>query len=398
MRTAINFQGLERTAVSRGDVLAFPGDLKPSYMIDVSIHFLHSNKKPIRSRTKIRFHSGTSEVLGKLILLDSEELLPGEKTVAQLRLDAPVVVVKDDRFVIRSYSPIRTIAGGRVLNPIPKKHKRFRPEVIAGLKGLTDSTPDEIIGYHVKSSLYQGVSYSDLKVMTNVPDKQLDQTIQNLLSKKTVVLADRENRIYVHQSNFEKLKEEAFRYLDTYHKTNPLKAGMPKEELKSKYPSMVGTKIFNLTLSQMVKENKITVEENTVRLTSHTVSLAVDQSDVRNKILKAYKESELMPPYFKELSKTLGVDPARAKDVLMLLIDEGLIVKAKEDLYFHSGAVEDLKKRLVDFLVAHEEITTPQFKDMTGASRKYVIPLIEYFDAKNVTLRVGDIRKLRRSG
>jgi len=397
MRTAINFQGLEKTAVSRGDVLAIPGDLKPSYMIDVSIHFLHSNKKPIKNRTRVRFHSGTSEVLGKLILLDSEELLPGAKTAAQLRLDSPVAVVKDDRFVIRSYSPIRTIAGGRVLNPIPRKHKRFRPEVIEGLKGLADSTPEEIIDYHVKAPLYQGVSYSDLKVMTNMPDKPLDQILQNLLSKKTVVLADREKRIYVHQSSFDKLKQEAFRHLDSYHKTNPLKAGMPKEELKSKYPPLASTKIFNLTLSQMVKEKKIAVEENTVRLTSHTVSLAVDQSAVRNKILKAYQESELTPPYFKELNKTLGIDPARAKDVLMLLIDEGLIIKAKEDLYFHTGAVENLKKRLVDFLMTHGEITTPQFKDMTGASRKFVIPLIEYFDAKNVTLRVGDIRKLRKS-
>ncbi len=397
MRTAVNFQGLEKAAVNRGDILAFPGDLKPSYMIDVSIHFLHSNKKPIKNRTQVRFHSGTSEVLGRLILLDSEELLPGTKTVAQLRLDSPVAIVKDDRFVIRSYSPIRTIAGGRVLNPIPTKHKRFRPEVIDGLKGLDDSTPEEIIDYHVKASLYQGASYSDLKVMTNMPDKQLDQAMQNLLSKKWVVLADRENRIYVHQGSFEKLKQEASRYLDTYHKTHPLKAGMPKEELKSKYPSLPGTKIFNLTLSQMVKEKIIAVEENTVRLTSHTVSLAVDQSDVRNKILKAYKESDLTPPYFKELGKTLGIDPARAKDVLMLLVDEGLIVKVKEDLYFHTGAVEDLKKRLVDFLMTHEEITTPQFKDMTGASRKFVIPLIEYFDAKNVTLRVGDMRKLRKS-
>ena len=397
MRTAINFQGLEKTAVSRGDVLAIPGDLKPSYMIDVSIHFLHSNKKPIKNRTRVRFHSGTSEVLGKLILLDSEELLPGAKTAAQLRLDSPVAIVKDDRFVIRSYSPIRTIAGGRVLNPIPRKHKRFRPEVIEGLKGLADSTPEEIIDYHVKAPLYQGVSYSDLKVMTNMPDKPLDQILQNLLSKKTVVLADREKRIYVHQSSFDKLKQEAFRHLDSYHKTNPLKAGMPKEELKSKYPPLASTKIFNLTLSQMVKEKKIAVEENTVRLTSHTVSLAVDQSAVRNKILKAYQESELTPPYFKELNKTLGIDPARAKDVLMLLIDEGLIIKAKEDLYFHTGAVENLKKRLVDFLMTHGEITTPQFKDMTGASRKFVIPLIEYFDAKNVTLRVGDIRKLRKS-
>jgi len=396
MRTAINFQGLEKAAVNRGDVLALPGDLKPSYMVDVSIHFLQSNKKPVKNRTRVRFHSGTSEVLGNLILLDTEELLPGESTVAQLRLDSPVAIVKDDRFVIRSYSPIRTIGGGHVLNPIPGKHKRFKPEVIKGLKGLVESTPEEIIDYHIKESLYRGVSYSDLKVMTNLPDKQLDQTMQNLLSKKTAVLADRENRIYVHQSSFEKLKQVASRCLDAYHKANPLKAGMPKEELKSKFPSPASTKLFNLTLGQMIKEKMVAAEENTVRLALHKVSLAVDQSDIREKILNVYKKSGLTPPYFKELSKALNVDSARARDVLMLLVDEGIIVKTKEDLYFYADIINDLKKRLVDFLLSHGEITTPQFKDMTGASRKFVIPLIEYFDAKNVTLRVGDIRKLRK--
>jgi selenocysteine-specific elongation factor len=170
---------------------------------------------------------------------------------------------------------------------------------------------------------------------------------------------------------------------------------MSKEELRSKLPGLQDSKLFNLMFNQMIKDKEIVAEENTVRLASHTVSLGVDQADIREKILNVYRENGLTPPYFKELIKTLNLEPSRAKDVLMLLLDQGLIVKAKEDLYFHEKTVQDLQQKLVDFLVSHQEITTPQFKEMTGVSRKYLIPLIEHFDAKNVTIRIGDIRKLR---
>ena len=170
---------------------------------------------------------------------------------------------------------------------------------------------------------------------------------------------------------------------------------MPKEELKSKFSAYQGPKVFNLMLNQMVKDTEMVSEENTVRLASHRVSLGMDQADIKKKIIDVYEKNGLTPPYFKELKKDFGVGAPLAKDVLMLLVDERRIVKVKEDLYFHAAAVKALQQRLIDFLKSHGELTTPQFKEMTGVSRKYLIPLIEYFDAQNVTIRVGDIRKLR---
>jgi selenocysteine-specific elongation factor len=172
---------------------------------------------------------------------------------------------------------------------------------------------------------------------------------------------------------------------------------MPKEELKSKLPQLSDAKIFNLVLGQIIKRDQIAQEENTVRLSGHSVSLGADQEDIRKKMLKLYRDGGLQPPYFRDVPKLLEIDPNHTKDVMLLLVEEGQIVKTKDDLYFHIDAITGLKNRLVDFLKANEEITTPQFKEMTGASRKYVIPLIEYFDASKVTLRVGDSRKLRGS-
>ena len=364
-------------------------------MIDVSFNYLNSNKKPIKNRTRVRFHTGTSEVLGIVILIDREELLPGDTAIAQMRVDSPVAVIKDDRFVIRSYSPVRTIGGGNVLNPIPQKHKRFKSDVIEGLTGLMDYEPEEIISYHVAESGYQGVTYSDLKIMTSLHEKKLQKMVQDLLSKQAIILADRENQTYIHRKSFDIFKTETSDCLDRYHKANPLKTGMSKEELKSKFPSVLGTRLFNLMLNQMIKEKAVASEDNVVRMASHKVSLGVDQADIKKKILNAYLENGLTPPYFKELKKSFDIETSLAKDVLMLLMGEGMIVKAKEDLYFDAQAVKDLQKRLVDFLKSHGEISTPQFKEMAGVSRKYLIPLIEYFDAQNVTIRIGDIRKLR---
>lgn len=395
MRTAINFQGLEKSSVNRGDVLSNPGSLKSSYMLDISFDYLKSNKKKIKNRTQVRFHTGTSEVLGILILLEKDELLPGETTIAQMRIDSPLAVIKDDRFVVRSYSPVQTIGGGNVLNPIPQKHKRFKPDVVQGLKGLMTHGPEEIISYHVAEAGYQGTRYSDLLIITSLHEKKLQNIMQDLMSKRTVILADKENRIYIHNNSFNTFKKETYDYLAGYHKANPLKTGMSKEELKSKFPGFLNSRIFNMMLNQMIKEKEIVNEENLVRLASHKVSLGKDQTDIKKKILDAYISSGLTPPYFKELAKTLNIQTQVAKDVLMILMDEGRIVKVKEDLYFHSETVKNLQQRLIEFLKSHKEMTTPQFKELAAVSRKYLIPLIEYFDAQNVTIRVGDIRTLR---
>lgn len=396
MRTAINFQGLERTAANRGDTVSIPDALRNSYMLDAILHYLESNKKPIKNRTRVRFHSGTSEVLGRLILLESDELHPGGSAPVQIRLDAPVSLIKDDRFVIRSYSPIRTIGGGHILNPIPAKHKRFREDVIEGLKGLVDAPSETVIASHIKASGYSGIPYTDIRIMANMPEKQLNRQLQDLLSKKTIIQTDKENRLFIHGDNFDRLKGEIAGSLDDFHAANPIKAGMVKEELKSKLPSTLSVRLFNLAVNQMIKEEGVVLEDDLIRLKSHSVSLGVSQSDVMDQISDAYREGGLQPPYFKELSKTLDIDAGQAKDVLQLLTDEGRVVKVKEDLYFDADALGGLRERLVAFLGANEEITTPQFKEMTGVSRKFVIPLAEYFDDTHVTIRIGDIRKLRK--
>jgi selenocysteine-specific elongation factor len=397
MRTAINFQGLDKADVQRGDIIAAPDALVPSYMVDVALHYLPGNTKPLKNRAQVRFHTGTSEILGVVVLLDRDELLPGEQSLAQIRLEAPVTLVKDDRYVLRSYSPVRTIGGGPVLNPLAPKHKSNKPEVVQQLSALTgEGATEETLQQQIEQTGFAGCAFHELLIISNLPEKQLERMLQALMSKHNLLQIDKEKRRFVHQRAFIGLQTAVQEQLRAYHQSNPLKPGMPKEELKSRLPDSVDIKLFALVLQQMIKAEKIVAEEEIVRLATHRVALGVDQRALRETIVSTYHKAGLTPPYFKELCAQQQTPLDQARQVMALLVDEGVMVKVKEDLYYHRQPLDELKQKLVTVLIRQTEISTPQFKDMTGVSRKYVIPLLEYFDATQLTIRVGDLRKLRK--
>ena len=395
-RTAINFQGLDKESVDRGDILSTPDTLIESYMVDAGFHYLKSNAKPVKARTRVRFHSGTSEILGYMILLDKDELLPGEDGLVQLRLESPVCCIKDDRFVIRSYSPVKTIGGGAILNPVARKYRHMDTQVIQGLHGLAESDDERAIRFFLSLKGYKGLSFNDLRVMTSIADKKLTAVLQKLLARQEIIQTDKEKQIFVSGAFFDDFKQKVLEKLRHYHDANPLKEGMPSQELKSKFRYIKDPKFFNILFSRLDKEKAIIQDRNLVKLAGFEVALQVDQHQVREDILGIYRSAGLTPPFFRTVCQDLELDMKTAKDVLQILIDEKQIIKTKDDLFFDADAMARLEQDLVDFLKKNQAISTPEFKDMTGISRKYVIPLIEYFDSINLTIRVGDTRQLRR--
>ncbi|MBF0302107.1 MAG: selenocysteine-specific translation elongation factor [Desulfamplus sp.] len=397
-RTAINFQGLDKDMVNRGDILSTPDTLRPSYMVDAYLHYLTSNVKSAKARTRVRFHSGTSEIMGNVILLDREELMPGDTAPVQIRLETPVCCMNGDRFVIRSYSPVKTIGGGHILNPAPKKHRLFNQEIIQGLNALVENNPEQSISFFINQGGATGVLFDDLRIMTSIADKKLESFLQKMLAARQIIQTDKDKRIFVHGDVVDKLSKDIVVKLQQYHQENPLKESMSKEELKSKFRAFrdKDSKLFPLVVARLVKDATIVQEANSIRLSTHKVALKVDLQAVKEKIFNIYEKSGLTPPFFRDVCNELSVDPKIGRDVLQMLIDEKRVIKTKDDLYFNFKAITDLEKQLVEFLNKSGEITTPQFKDMTGISRKYVIPIIEYFDSINLTIRVGDTRQLRK--
>ncbi|TWI64179.1 selenocysteine-specific elongation factor [Desulfobotulus alkaliphilus] len=397
-RTAVNFQGLDLSEVQRGDVIAPPDALKNTFMVDTDFHYLGSNEKPLKNRTKVRFHTGTSEITALTVLLDRDTLEPGEKAPVQFRFDRPMVCVRDDRYVVRSYSPIRTIGGGAILNPVPRKHKRFQDNIIEGLSHLSEAGSEEAAAFHLMQAGFAGASMSDLRLVTNLSEKQLTAVLQKLLSSRSILVTDKDAKTYIHADAFQRLCSFATNYLEKYHASYPLREGLSKEELKSKFPAYIQPRLLNQVLNQLVKDEKLSQEGDLVRLSTHKVALQVDQEALRLKILENYENTGITPPYFREIVRTLDKAQAEAApDVMKILIRENLMVRVKEDFYFHRQALDSLQEKVVAFLLENEEMNPSQFKDICGGiARKYVIPLMEYFDGIHLTIRIGDTRKLRK--
>jgi selenocysteine-specific elongation factor len=397
-RTAVNLQSMERALIQRGDVIATPGALVPTYLLDVQLDLLASSPRPLKHRAKVRFHTGTAEHLATAVLLDREELAPGEAAFIQVRLDQPVTALRGDRFVLRSYSPVQTIGGGTVLHPLPRKHKgQGKREAAIALKGLLHGNEDEIIFWHVLDAGWSGVTGDELQVRTNFSRVSLDKALQRFTSQKKLILYDKENHRFLHANALDEIQQAVLAILADYHRLYPLKTGMPKEELAAQLPHPVEVKLYNFVLRQLADQQQLVMEMEWVRQHSHKVDLTGDEKIIRGKIEQTYRESGLQPPFFKDVAGSLPGSPRQHQDVLEWILSQGILIKVKEDLYFHSTVMEELQQRLVAYLKEHGEISTPDFKEMTQASRKYTIPLLEYFDVQRFTIRIGDVRRLRES-
>ena len=394
VRTAINLQGLEKEAIVRGDVVAEKDSLKPTYLVDAVLEYLDGAPKKLQNRTKVRFHCGTSEIIATVILMDRDSLSPGDRCLAQFRLERPTVVLSKDRFVIRSYSPIRTIGGGYILNPLPSKKRRFSKDALEELTVLDTGSDQAIVEQHIKGSRLQGLSKTELSFLTNLGKKDVGEITDRLLSNHVIFESDMENKIFIHAEFYNKAKEEIVAILGDYHRRFPLKKGLIKEELRSRMAGNIKEKLFNQLINDLIQETLIVRDQDTIRAKDHRIKLHKEQEELRSQIEQIYLKEGLEPPYFKDLGQ--NIKEGGGMDLLEIMVKDGTLIKVKEDLFFHKKVIEELNRRLVDFIKDRGEITTPELKKLTGVSRKYTIPLIEYFDKMQLTVRIGDKRILRK--
>lgn len=393
-RTAVNIQGLEKAQIERGNVLAARDSLRATHMTDVKIELLSSAPKKLKNRSKCRFHSGTAEIISTIILLDRDELKQGDRCYAQIRLELPTSVLAGDRFILRSYSPVRTIGGGRILNALPLKKKRFSRDALLELETLNKGGLMERTEEFVRMGKYQGRDYGELRFLTDSGEKRLDETLKVLSAQRKVIQYNRENRVFIHNEYLEKAVSEIGAIMSRYHDEFPLKAGIMKEELRSRSFGSDNQRLFNYIIGGLINDVTVVQDKELLRLKEHRVTFAEDQEKTRREIEDIYLKGGIQPPYFKELKDSLSSKDSIA--VLDVLVKDGVLVKVKEDLYFHRDTLADLEKRLVSFLRDNPDISLTQFKEMTGSSRKYTVPLMEYFDRVQVTVRVGDNRVLRK--
>ncbi len=394
-RTAVNLHGLEVEEVRRGDVLARPGTLFPSDVWDIELTILESSHIPLKHRREIHFHHGAKEVLARIHLLDREELKPGETAICQARFTEPLAGVYGDRIVLRSFSPLRSFAGGRVISPMGHTVKRFS-EKVAVLKKLAGDKPEEVISVQLELAGSMGLTFNELLIMTNVESKALEKMLAVLGGQQKVVLFDRESRRYASGKLAQEYSERLVAYLDAFHKADSMRPGVQRGELASSWGRELSARFFHFIVERLLKKGEIVAEQEVLRLKGHTVSLASNQQKVREVILSAYEQGGVTPPNLKDVLEPLGMDFKQAGGVFKLLQDQGLLVRVKGDMYYHAPALEGIKKTMLDFFAENQEMGAPDFKNLTGLTRKYLIPVLEYFDKEKITVRVGDVRQLRK--
>lgn len=393
-RTAINLQGQDKETVERGDVLAAPDSLAPSYMVDATLQHLPNSPRPLKNRDRIRFHQGTVEAIGRIALIGTDRLQPGESGYVQLRLERPVVVRPEDRYVLRSYSPVTTISGGKVLESHPPKHRRLRPEVLKRFEALDKADDAARVRLFLHEAGSSGIPQCDLLPRTVIGRKGLIEILANFEKEGTIIWVDGSSGWSIHQKSLEALQSKVHDYLDHFHRENPLRPGLPKEELRSRLPN-VPEKVFG-TLLREVGKTGVVVDGEIVRLASHEVNLVADQVQLRDKIDQLYRSSGYQPPKLDEACEKLGITTKKDREIIQVLVSEGILIRVKDNLLYHQESLENIKDSLTIFLKEKNEISASGFRDLLGITRKHAIPLLEHLDSTRFTMRVGDNRVLRK--
>jgi selenocysteine-specific elongation factor len=400
-RTAVNLAGVDVAEIERGMTLAPFGRLLPTQIIDVELSVLRTAPKAIRTRARLRVHLGSAEVLARVRVLNNRgEVPPGESGFAQLRFESPVIALHEERFIIRSYSPAETIAGGLVLDPQATKHRgRELAKTDERLRVLLESERPRKLAVFAEAAGDHGLRPADIAARTGWNDEVVAQVAkqaqENILGAGAIKEAE---GILVSKENFEKLSRLALEEVKLHHQREPLSRGLARETLRERHFAHAPPEIFRAVIADLEKAGALVAEKDIVRAREHGQQLSEADEQLREKIAKAYEKAGLEAPTLDQALVEAGIPAARrthARKILQLLIDDGTLVRVQAELFFHAAAIERLKSLLRAFATEHEPdrlIDVPKFKDLAGVSRKYAIPLLEYFDRERVTLRVGDNR------
>jgi len=392
-RTAVNLQGLEKDQLTRGDTIVSSGFFTPTKTLDAKLVLLKQSPRGLKTGARIRFYNTTQEAIGRITLLGEKELAPGEESFVQIRLDQPVIIQHGDRYILRFYSPMETLGGGMVLNPHARRHKNSTMK--ASLENLTmlDEGPiDSKVALLVFGKGLAGMEEAET-IGAIAADKQVTTAALSVLSQKKII--QRSGSLAVHASHLATLEKKALALIQLYHKDNPLKPGPDKEEIKGMLHLRINLKVLNLAIDELVKNKMLVAEGSKLKIPGFKPANSAINDEIKNRIVEAIKKGGTQPPVREELPALFSISEKDAKDLLKLLADEGRTVRINDSLHLDKEIIATIRADLKTYLEEKKEITMAEFRDIAKTSRKFAVPLMEYFDSQKLTQRVGDKRVLR---
>ena len=385
-RTAVNLAGATVEELSRGMTLAPPETFRSAQRVDVSLSLLAS-AKPLKSRSRVHFHAYTMETIAEVTLYDMKMLKPGGTSHAQLKLAEAAQLLPGDRFIVRQFSPVVTIGGGMVLDAAPPTRKPKGKAYF--LKLLDGRNPREILEARIARHERSGLAVSDLTAETGWPATTIRHHLAESIELGKILQL---GGIYLHGAVMVVLKHSALDVVEAFHRANPLVAGISKEQLRETVSAP--PEVFSALLDILVGEKTFEVDGEIVRLPGRGVVMKDEEAESKKIIEAAFSSAGLRVPFLKDVLAGLKVDKARAQKIVTLMLRDKLLVKVSEELTFHHSALAELKKKISALKASTPKIDVARFKDLTGVSRKYAIPLLEYLDRERVTKRVGDVREI----
>jgi len=393
-RAAINLSNIESADVVRGSWLVVPGFFKVGQIVDVELTNLKSETRAIVQRQRIHFHIGTTEVLGRVHLLDREELLPGQRAFAQILLEEPVLAAPGDRFVIRFYSPVTTIGGGVVIEIVDRKKKRYRQEIMENLKIKAEASSEDLLLMHLNNP----VSLAELSSITMLPEKTVREEISKLLSKGVIysIKIDEikmdESCLYWSKTAAEEWGAKAAAEIARYKQAHPLRRGIGRELLKRRLPLDVSLRAWQAVLKWGAENGYFRVIGNNVE-PEHELKLPDDLRGQIVKLTNIWLEAGLNPPNLKEIAEQCALSPSEIQEYVDYLVEKKVLVKIG-DYYFAAETIAKAQQDLKDLLLEKGRVTAAEARDYWKTSRRYAILILEYFDSIRFTKREGEARTL----
>ena len=387
-RVAVNLAGLKKTDLNKGDVVAVPNSMHTTMMIDIKLNILRDCEREILNGTRLHLYHGARDVLCKVILLDRDSISAGESCYAQLRLEEEIAVKTGDRFVLRFYSPLETIGGGVILDSNPFKHKRNDPAVLESLHIKESGSDKEKISaaLHDYSSRFETLDF--LQVQTAIPKEQFDQQIQKLLKDKTAFRVS--DNIVIHSDYLTHLKDTAVRLLSAYHQENPLRDGMKKDEFRSKFLHFDDIAVIDKITDSLVNRKFLKYVNGCVAL----ADFEVQKDDNLEEIEAAFREGGFSPESPDQIA-TRFPKVKNYRQVVESLINTGRLVRVEDKILLHVDYYEKALSMAKEHIAQNGQITLAEMRDLMGASRKFAVAVLEYWDRRNITKKVGDARVLK---
>ena len=397
-RTAVNLAGIDHHDIVRGMLLTEPGALHPGQSYDAEVEVLSDSAKPLRSRQRVRLHIGTAEVLTRIIVVSGQAIDPGEKGFVQLRLESPIAAILGERFIIRSYSPQVTIAGGTILCPSEtKSRRRTSQSLFEYLSLLCEARHDvsETLKVLLERSAALGMNRAEISAITGWTVATLASALKQL--QDTGSLKECAG-VYLSHHNFNALEDRALNLAESIHDANRLISTIPLDKLRTIAFRSVRSEVEKAVLQSLNSTNKLTIEGDAVKLTGRNVQLSESESTALSELREIFESVGLDVPKPDEvIERTVNVSGAEkdiVKRLFQQLLSSGELIRISPDIVISANIVEGLIEKVRRFAGTSPDrlIDVPKFKDIAGVSRKYAIPLLEYFDQRKITARRGDKR------